>query len=84
MRCYRDSNGDYYYLEESGQKIYDDKVLKPTKDSTIDHAGSSSSSTSLSSDLISYLDELVGRILADNQIREERTMTPFDSMAKVS
>lgn len=28
MGYYKDLNGDYYYLEDSGRKIYDDKFLE--------------------------------------------------------
>lgn len=41
MRYYRDSKGDYYYLEQSGRKIYDDKVVEPTKDPFVKAIGSS-------------------------------------------
>lgn len=41
----------------------------PAKDPSVDDAGYSSSSTSFSSDLKSYLDDLVGRIFVDNKTR---------------
>lgn len=42
MRYYRDNNGDYYYLEESGQNFYEDKVVKPSKETPVETASSSS------------------------------------------
>lgn len=68
MRYFRDSNGDYYYLEESGRKLYDDEAMEFDKDPYVEAAGCSSSSSSLSSNLKPYLDELVRRISTDNQI----------------
>lgn len=82
MRYYMDIDGDYYYLEESGKKVYDDKVMDPINDAS-DEAGGSSSGL-LYADLKSCLYELVGKILADNQIREERIMARIDSMVKES
>lgn len=82
MRYYMDIDGDYYYLEESGKKVYDDKVMDPINDPS-DEAGGSSSGL-LYADSKSCLYELVGKILADNQIREERIMTRIDSMVKES
>lgn len=32
MRYYGESNGDYYYLDESGQKVYDNKISELVKD----------------------------------------------------
>lgn len=84
MRYYRDSNGDYYYLEEYGRKIYDDKVMEPSKDPFVEAPGSSSSFTVFSSDLKSYLYELVGRIFSNNPIREESIMAQIDSVTKAS
>lgn len=67
MRYQRDTNADYYYLEESGMKIYDDKVMEPVNDPSDESSGSSSSFLSI--ELKSYLDDLVLQILVDNQIR---------------
>ena len=64
--------------------IYDDKVLEPAKDLSVEAPSSSSSSTSFSYDLKSYLNELVGRIFANNMIREERIMAHIDIVTKVS
>ncbi|CAI8606178.1 unnamed protein product [Vicia faba] len=64
MRYYKDFYGDYYYLEESGRNVYDDKEL--TKDPS--NEPTRSSYGFLSANLKSYLDELVKMILADNQV----------------
>ncbi|CAI8612604.1 unnamed protein product [Vicia faba] len=78
MRYYRDTNGDYYYLEEYSQKVYDDKIMDLIKDPSNDASGSFSSL--LFAYVKSYIDELVGKIF-DNQIREERIMAHIDNMA---
>ncbi|KAI5424886.1 hypothetical protein KIW84_030896 [Lathyrus oleraceus] len=43
MRYYKDSNGDYYYLEDSGRKIYDDKNLEKEVTETTDPSIASAS-----------------------------------------
>ncbi|KAL5057831.1 hypothetical protein RYX36_029435 [Vicia faba] len=78
MRYYRDTNVDYYYLEEYSQKVYDDKIVDPIKDPSNDASGSFSSL--LFAYVKSCIDELVGKIF-DNQIREERIMAHIDNMA---
>lgn len=82
MGYYTDTNGEYYYLKESSRKVYDDKIVEPVKDPSDEPSGSSYSF--LSTDLKSYLDEMVGKILADNHIIEERIMAHIDSVAKES
>lgn len=54
--------------------------MEPVKDPS-DEASESSSGL-LSANLNSYLDELVGKILDDNQIMEERIMAHMDSVVR--
>ncbi|CAI8597995.1 unnamed protein product [Vicia faba] len=68
MRYYRDTDGMYYYLEKSGRKVYDDKIVEPIKDPS--NETSESSFGFLSVDVKTYLDEMVEKILVENQIRE--------------
>ncbi|KAL5055995.1 hypothetical protein RYX36_036677 [Vicia faba] len=69
MRYYRDSDDDsYFYLEDSGKEVYDNKIVGPPVDHIV-ASSSSTPSTSLFVEFKSYVDELVGRILYDNQIR---------------
>lgn len=60
MRYYRDTDGVYYYLEKSGRKIYDDKIVKslkgPSNEASVFTYGLSSAEVNI------YLDDLVGKI----------------------
>lgn len=69
MRYYRDTNGDYYYLKDSGRKIYDDKIVEPSKEFAetvgpfdIDVGATSYAST----DAKMLLDGMLQKLLVDN------------------
>lgn len=61
MRYYKDPiNGSYFYLEEFGRKVYDDKIVESPRDSSVKTISSYlSSSGSLYVELKTYLDELI-------------------------
>lgn len=80
MRYYRDTDGVYYYLRKPCRKVYDDQIVEPMKDLS-DEAGASGTGL-LSAVMKTYLDELVRKILEDNQVREERIMAHIESVAK--
>lgn len=82
MIYYMDTHGDYYYPEEFRKKTYNDKVEDSIKDPS--NEASESSFGFLSADLRFYLDELVRKILADNQVREEMIIVHIDSVTKES
>lgn len=66
MRYYRDSEeGSYFYLEESGIKVYDDKIIDPSVDSTTTPA-KTVAFDSLFAELKGYPDNLIGRIITAN------------------
>ncbi|KAL5072979.1 hypothetical protein RYX36_011963 [Vicia faba] len=80
MRYYSETDGVYYNLRKYGRKVYDDKILEQVKDPS--YEASRSSSSLLSVDLKTYLDELVRKILADKKIKQ--IMAFIDSVSKES
>lgn len=61
IRYYMDSiDGSYFYLEVYGKKVYDDKIVEPTRDPPVQTYNFSPSSGSLSDELNIYIDGLVG------------------------
>ncbi|KAL5078236.1 hypothetical protein RYX36_017220, partial [Vicia faba] len=73
-----------FYLEEFIEKVYDNKVVEPPRDPPMETTTSSTSSGLLLVEMKTYLDELVGKLLSDNQIIEERIMAQIDSLARDS
>lgn len=72
MRNYKDKNGDYYYLKDSGWQIYYDKILKHVKegDETIGLSATGvgdASSTSL--DIKTLIDDMLQTLVADNHVK---------------
>lgn len=81
MRYYRDSNEDYYYLEESGRKIYDDKIVEPVKEVVGDVGPSDIGATSFAYiDVKTLLNEIIQILMDDNYIREDRIMAQIDML----
>lgn len=80
IRYHRNTNGDYYYLEDSGRKIYDDKIVDPIKEaaetaSPFDIGDVATYSSS--SNVKTLLDEMLQKLLADNKIIEDNIMARF-------
>lgn len=66
-RYYKDTNGDYYYLEDSNRKIYDNKVMEPVKE-VVEAINPSDIgvTSSASANAKTLLDEMLQKLLADN------------------
>lgn len=69
MRYYKDTNGEYYYLEDSGRKIYNDKIVELVKE-VGESVGPSDIDVTSSAfvDVKTLLDEMLQKFLIDNQI----------------
>ncbi|KAL5079075.1 hypothetical protein RYX36_007496 [Vicia faba] len=84
MRYYRDyKDGSYFYLEEFGIKVYDDKIVDRPADAIVAHT-STTSYGSLFLNLKGYLDELLGRLITDNQIRKDHIMARIGFVSRES
>lgn len=87
MRYYKDLNGDYYYLEDSGRQVYDDKIVEHVKE-TVEATGPSvvgvGVAFSLSPDVKTLIDDMLQKLLADNQVMEDGIMARVDAFAHVS
>lgn len=86
MKYYRNLNGGYYYLEDSGRQIYDDKIVELVKEaaetigSSTDDVGVSSSTTP---DMKTLIDVMLQRLLVHNQAKDDQIMTHIDALAHV-
>ncbi|CAI8592780.1 unnamed protein product [Vicia faba] len=80
MRYYIYIDGVYYYLEKSGRQMYDDRIMETVKDPS-NEVGASSYGL-LSTDVKTYLDKLVRKILEDNKVKEEIIMGKIEVVAK--
>lgn len=78
MRNFHDTDCVYYYLEKSGRKMYDDWIVKPRKDYTIEDG--SFDAGVLSTDVRAYFDELFGKFMVDNQVHENRFLSHIKIM----
>ncbi|KAL5074970.1 hypothetical protein RYX36_013954, partial [Vicia faba] len=82
MRYFLDSDdGSYFYHEDSGRKVYDNKIVDPP----IDPIVAPTSSTPFGSFPIeskSYLDNIFGILMDDNQIIEDRIKARIYSVAR--
>ncbi|KAL5068683.1 hypothetical protein RYX36_019570, partial [Vicia faba] len=79
MRYYRDfDDGSYFYLEDSGRKVYDNSIVDPL----FDPIATPTSSGSFLAKLKSYLDELFGSILDENHIREDQITVRIDYISR--
>lgn len=84
MRYYKDSNGDYYYLEDSGRKIYDDKIHEKEVTETTDPSiASASVDASTFVDMNALLDDVTLKVLADNHIRKDQIMAAIKAFSNV-
>lgn len=76
MWYYQDKNSEYYYLHIDHRWIYKDRIFKLNKNkrsSSIEEFGSPSAR--LHSDGVkAYFDEWFGKLLANNQVCEDRIM----------
>ncbi|KAL5073267.1 hypothetical protein RYX36_012251 [Vicia faba] len=63
-KYYKNENWEYNFLHTDESWIYEDVIVKPSDEGL--------GSDLLSPNVKAYLDELVGRILVDNQVQEER------------
>lgn len=84
MHYYKDKNNRFYYLDTDGSLVYEDWIIEPKKkkeSSSTGEAGSTSAGL-LSVDPKIYFDDWFGKILADNQAREDRVMSHIKSVAK--
>lgn len=67
-----DSNGDYYYNDDSVGIIYDDKIVEHGKEVIdtvgpfITHVGAGSST---SANMKTLIDDMLQKLLANNQVR---------------
>lgn len=67
-----DSNGDYYYNDDSVRIIYDDKIVEHGKEVVemvgpfTTHVGADSST---SANMKMFIDDTLQKLLADNQVR---------------
>lgn len=80
-------NGDYYYLEDSGRQIYDDKIVEHVN-KVVEATGPSTTgvgaSFSTTPNVKTLIDDILQKLLADNQVREDRIMAHIDALNHVS
>lgn len=87
MRQYKDLNGNYYYLEDSGIHIYDGKIVEHEKkaaETTGPFAASVGVAYSTSPDVKTLIKDMLHTLLVDNQVREDWIMACIDVIAHAS
>lgn len=67
-------------MEKSGRKFYVDQIVELEKSSTSE-TGSSDAGV-LSANVRAYFNELFGKIMENNQVREDRIMSHIEAMVK--
>lgn len=88
MRYERDLNVDYYYyLQDSGRHIYDDKIFEHVKEAfettSISVVGLRDASYT-SIDVKTLIDDILHKLLTNNQVREDWIMARIDALSHVS